>query len=120
MILYLSPIWILLLAIISGRQLWLYFVAAMRLKMVRDAGTLTHGQKVLGYWLLAEGLLVDLLFHLTFGTLLFLELPAWKEWTLSARLWRLSNGPDSWRQRLALKIRKGLLDSIDPSGVHTG
>ena len=116
----LSPLWLTLIGIVSARQLWLYFVAAMRLKMVRDSGQLTYGQTVLGYWALAEGLLLDLVFHLVFGTLIFLELPAWKEWTLSGRLWRLSNGPTGWRQRLALKVRKGLLDSIDPSGEHHG
>lgn len=116
----LTPFWLTVVGLFSARQLWLYFVAGMRLKMVRDAGQLTHGQTVLGYWALAEGLLIDLVFHLTFGTLIFLELPARGEWTLSARLWRLSNGAPGWRQRLALKVRKGLLDSMDPSGTHRG
>jgi hypothetical protein len=119
-VIYLSPLWIAAIGIISARQLWLYFVAGMRLKMVRDAGNLTRGETVLGYMALAEGLLLDFLFHMIFGTLLFFELPARGEYTLSARLWRLSNGPDSWRQRLALKARKGLLDSLDPSGTHRG
>ncbi|MDN8617883.1 hypothetical protein [Variovorax ginsengisoli] len=114
----LSPLWLTLIGIVAARQLWIYFVCAMRLKMVHDAGQLTRGQTVLGYSALVEGLVLDALFHFIFGTLIFLELPARKEWTLSARLWRLSNGPPSWRQRLALKVRKGLLDSIDPSGVH--
>lgn len=108
-----------LVALLACRQLWLYFVAAMRLKMVRDVGALTRAQTVLGYSVLAEGLVLDFLVHMLIGTLLFLELPARNEWTLSARLWRLSNGPPSWRQRLALKVRTGLLDSIDPSGVHS-
>jgi hypothetical protein len=73
---YLSPIWIAAIGIISARQLWLYFVAGMRLKMVREAGMLTRGETVLGYMALAEGLLLDLVFHMIFGTLLFLELPA--------------------------------------------
>ncbi|MDN8617013.1 hypothetical protein [Variovorax ginsengisoli] len=84
-----------------------------------DGPRRTRGQTVLGFSALVEGLLMDLLFHLIFGTLIFWEWPARKEWTLSARLWRLSNGPPSWRQRLALKVRKGLLDSIDPRGVHS-
>lgn len=118
MILYLSPLWLALVGIVAARQLWLYFTAVMRLQQVRDAGALTRAQTVVAYTVLIEGLVIDVLFHLIFGTLIFLELPARNEWTLSARLWRLSNGPPSWRQRLALKIRKGLLDSIDPSGVH--
>lgn len=118
----LTPLWIVLIFIFSARQLWLYFVAAMRLKMVRDAGKLSHGQRIFGYSVLFEGLLIDLVFHLTFGTLVFLEIPPWGEWTLSARLWRLSNSLPSWRQRLALYFRVKLLDSMDPSpeGVHRG
>jgi hypothetical protein len=105
---------------IAIKQLWLYFVAAMRLRQVRDAKALTKWQRILGSILLCEGLLLDLLVHVLIGTVLFLELPAKKEYTLSRRLWRLSNGPDGWRKSLATKIRQELLDSIDPSGVHSG
>lgn len=102
------------------RVLWVYFVAGMRLKQVRDAGALTPAMKMFGYVSLAEGLVLDFLVHMVIGTLLFLEWPARKEYTLSARLWRLSNGPPGWRQRLALAIRVGLLDAIDPRGYHRG
>jgi len=105
---------------IAAKQLWLYFVAAMRLREVRDAKALTKTQRVLGAVLLCEGLVLDLLFHLVVGTVLFLELPARKEYTLSRRLWRLSNGPEGWRKRLAIKVRAELLDSIDPEGIHRG
>lgn len=105
---------------IAIKQLWLYFVAAMRLREVRDAKALTKAQRVLGSILLFEGLLLDLLVHWFIGTILFLELPARKEYTLSRRLWRLSNGPAGWRQRLAIKIRTELLDAIDPEGIHRG
>lgn len=118
LLLDLSPLWLILIGVVSARQLWLYFVAVMRLQMVRDAGALTRGQTVLGYTVVLEGLLLDFLFHIIFGTLIFLEVPARNEWTLSARLWRLSNGEPDWRQWLALKVRTGLLDSIDPSGTH--
>ncbi len=42
------------------------------------------------------------------------------EWTLSERLWRLSNGPESWRQKRTLDLRVALLDAIDPAGIHWG
>ena len=102
------------------RVLWVYFTAAMLLKRLRDDGVLTRAQKAFGYVSLAEGLLLDLVVHLTIGTVLFLELPARGEYTLSGRLWRLSNGPMGWRRRLATAIRVGLLDAIDPSGIHRG
>lgn len=105
---------------IAVKQLWMYFVCAMRLRQVRDLKALTKSQRVLGSILLIEGLALDLIVHFTIGTLLFLELPARKEYTLSRRLWRLSNGPEGWRKRLATKLREELLDSIDPDGVHRG
>lgn len=111
---------IILGAFIAIKQLFLYFVAAMRLREVRDAQALTKAQRVIGSVLVCEGLLLDLLVHFTIGTVLFLELPAKNEYTLSRRIWRLSNGPDGWRKRLATVIRTQLLDSADPSGVHRG
>lgn len=107
-------------AMYAIRVLWVYFVAGMRLIQVRDAGALTPAMKVFGYVSLAEGLVLDFLVHMTIGTVLFMELPAKREYTLSRRLWRLSNEDTGWRGRLALKIRVGLLDAIDPKGVHKG
>lgn len=111
---------ILLGVFIATKQLWLYFVAAMRLREMRDAKLLTKTQRVMGSILLAEGLALDLLVHWIVGTVVFLELPARKEYTLSRRLWRLSNGPEGWRKRLATTIRHELLDSADPEGIHRG
>lgn len=110
---------------IMAKQLWLYFIAGMHLQKMRDAvpPLLTPEQEKLGYWLLFEGLALDYIFHVTWGSLIFLEWPAHKEYTLSARLWRLSNmpeGPDDWRRRLALKIRTKLLDTADKRGYHRG
>jgi hypothetical protein len=98
--------------------LWGIYCAVMRLKQVRDADKLTTSIKVMGYPWLVFGLVVDFVVNTIFGSLLFLELP--HEWTLSSRLWRLSNGDAGWRQRWALWIRVNLLDPIDPSGVHRG
>jgi hypothetical protein len=110
---------ILLVALAAIWFLWIFFVAMMRLKQVRDAGKLTVAIKVFGYPTLAVGLVLDLLVDVVLGSIVFLELP--RELTLSARLWRLSNDASAgWRQRLALWARTQLLDSIDPSGVHRG
>ncbi|MDQ0084594.1 hypothetical protein J2W35_004963 [Variovorax boronicumulans] len=111
---------ILLCVFIATKQLWLYFVAAMRLREMRDAKLLTKTQRVMGSILLFEGLVLDLLVHWVVGTIVFLEFPARKEYTLSRRLWRLSNGEDGWRKRLATTIRNELLDSADPEGIHRG
>jgi len=108
----------LLVALGAVHVLWGMFVICMALKRVQDAGQLTLAMKLFGYPFLLLGLVVDVAVNVVIGSLLFLEPP--REWLLSARLWRLSNGRPSWRQRIALKIRTQLLDSIDPSGIHRG
>lgn len=101
--------------------LWVFYVAVMRLQMVRDEVGLTFGQKVFGYPALVIGLVIDLFVHVVLGTIVFFEMPEAGEWTLSRRLWRLSNDPsEGWRYRLALWLRRELLDSIDPRGYHKG
>lgn len=110
-----------LIVVGSIHLLWVYFVAVMHLKHLKDEGKLTGGVKFMGYPALIVGLVLDLIVHLIVGTVLFLELPARNEWTLSARLWRLSNDPKpSWRKTLALYLRRSTLDPIDPSGIHKG
>lgn len=109
----------LLLAVLSVWLLWVFYVAMMRLKQVRDAGGLTLAMKVFGYPALAVGLVLDFFVNLIAGSAIFLERP--REWTLSARLWRLSNDKAAgWRQRLAWALRVSLLDAVDPEGVHRG
>ena len=98
--------------------LWILYAAIMRLKMLRDAGLLTTAQKVFGYPALVVGLVLDAFVNLVIGSLIFMERP--REWTLSSRLWRLSNGEPGRQQRWALAIRTALLDAVDPSGIHRG
>lgn len=112
MTLVLSPI-------LAVWALWVIYVAIMRLKQLRDTAQLTTAMKCIGYPTLAVGLVLDFLVNLVLGSLLFAELP--REWTLSGRLWRLSNDTSAeWRQRLALALRVALLDAADPAGVHKG
>lgn len=109
----------LLVAVVVIWLLWVFFVAVMRLKMLRDAGQLTPAMWAFGYPTLAVGLVLDLAVNVLIASALFLELP--REWTLSSRLWRWSNDSGGgWRQRLAQALRVGLLDAVDPAGIHTG
>lgn len=62
-------------------------------------------------------MLLDLIVNTTVASAIVLEPP--KEWTVSARLTRHSEG-NGWRQRVAIAIRSALLDNIDPNGVHRG
>lgn len=98
--------------------LWIMFVCVMRLQMLRDAGQLTTGQKVLGYPVLLIGLVLDLALNTVACTVIFLELP--QEYTVSARLWRHSTEGDGWRRSFALFVRSQLLDTADPRGFHSG
>lgn len=99
--------------------LWVFYVAVMRLKQVKAAEQLTWAMKAFGYPLLIVGLALDLFVNVVVGSAVLLERP--KEWTLSSRLWRLSNDDSAgWRQKVALAVRKGLLDAVDPSGIHKG
>lgn len=107
-----------LFILLSPWLLWVFYAAIMRLKMVRDANGLTTAMKVFGYPALVIGYVIDLVVNVVAGTIVFREMP--REWTLSERLWRLSNGQESWRQKRALAIRVALLDAIDPAGIHRG
>ena len=112
-------LYIVLAAVAAVWPLWILYVAVMRLQMVRAAVGLTTGQKILGYPALLLGYALDFFVNVILGSLIFLE-PPW-EYTLSGRLWRLSNDPDeTWRRERALWIRAELLDSIDPRGYHKG
>lgn len=110
----------LLLTLASPVVLWYLYAVVMALKQGVDRWptTLPLPVRVLGYPALFVGLAIDLYVTLIICTLLFLQLP--REWTVSGRLWRISNQPPSWRQRTALWLRVNLLDPLDPSGVHKG
>lgn len=105
-------------ALLACWACWVLFVCIMRLQMLRDAGQLTIGQKILGYPTLVVGLVLDVALNWLVCTVLFLEFP--REATVSARLWRHSNDEPGWRQKLALIIRQQLLDTADPRGIHRG
>lgn len=91
---------------------WIYYVAIMRLKYVRD--TLNPVAKVMGYMGLAVGFPLDILLNLFFSIVL-LDMP--KEVTLSRHLSRL-NDDTGWRGKAARWICANLLDPFDPSGAH--
>lgn len=115
---YLMGLRVLAYALLSIWGLWIMYVCVMRLQMLRDAGQLTMGIKIFGYPTLFVGLLLDTVVNVVVCTVLFLELP--REWTVSARLWRHSQGSAGWRRRLALVLRTQLLDNVDPRGYHSG
>ncbi len=95
--------------------LWTMYLAVMNLKRARDKGTLPNAAKCFGYPILIVGYVLDILFNLIVGTVLFLELP--REFVFTSRLSRhlSSNG---YKFKVAIWICKNLLDPFDPSGGH--
>lgn len=105
-------------AIFSVYSVFVFYLAIMALKRARDAGTLTNPQKVLGYPILAIGWPLDVIFNITWGSLLFLEFPNYKRLSLSARMAYLAENDTGWRGKLSLWFLVNTLDNIDPSGKH--
>lgn len=97
--------------------LWVLFLAVMKLRDARDAGTLRARTPAycLGLFVLAIGYAVDALVNLTGATLLFLELP--RELTVTARCKRLSPLP-TWRGAVARWLCDTLLHPFDPGHCY--
>jgi hypothetical protein len=96
--------------------LWVFFLAVMSLQTARDLHKLTPWNTRIGYSVLAIGYVLDALTNLVIATVLFAEIP--QELTVSSRIKRHCNGPDSWRKTNACWIRDHLLAPFDPTGRH--
>lgn len=100
--------------------LWIFYIAVMGLKRVRDVGQLSKTAAAFGYPVLIVGLMLDLIANLFPLTILLLELP--RETTVTARLKRHNrsvptSGLQRWRKAVAAWAEP-LLDPFDPSGDH--
>lgn len=95
--------------------MWVFYLAIMNLK--RNRKSLTPLAKVVAYPMVALGLISDVLFNFTFGTLFFLELP--KELLMTTRLQRhLNDNKNDWRDRNAQWFCHNFLNPFDSSGNH--
>lgn len=95
--------------------LWLFYIAVMNLKRVRDEGKLSRFAAILGYPVLFIGLLLDLIVNVVVMTPLLLEMP--QEMTVTARLKRHLKESTGW-QLAVVHFLKPILDPFDPSGTH--
>jgi hypothetical protein len=106
-------------------MLWVFFLAVMKLRDIRDAGALVGPIKYPAYAVLAVGYLQD-----AFGNLLLsffvLERPQytgglanWRkwEWTVSDRTKRLAL-VGAWRGQLCQWLRTVFMAPADSSGAH--
>lgn len=104
-----------LYALLASYGLFVFYLAVMNLKRVRDLNQLTLFSKIFGYPTLFIGLVLDFIVNSTVCTLLFLEIP--QEFTVTSRLKRHKNESTGWRQAIA-KWFEPTLDPFDPSGDH--
>lgn len=102
--------------IVAAYALWVCYLALMNVYRVKREGKIKRVQLVLASPLLIFGGVLDVVFNLVVGTVLLLDTP--QEWTLSARLARLSKTDDGWRGTVAEKVGVYLLHDFDPTGSH--
>lgn len=95
--------------------LWLFFLAAMNLKRVNDAGKLRGLAYYMGVPVVAIGLGLDWFCNAAFMTMILWELP--QETTVTARLKRHKSEGSAWSKAVALWFEP-ILDPFDPSGDH--
>jgi len=107
-----------LVFIIISWAFWGLYVASMGLYRSYLRKTMTPMIKVLSIPYIAAMLVVDTLFNLIFGTLIFLELPT--TWLLTQRLIKKikEKETDDYRYKLSMWVCKNMLDPIDPTGQH--
>jgi len=105
----------LLWAVLACYGLWVFYLAVMNLKRVRDAGKLSPWALRFGYPVLLIGYVLDVLVNWFVVTLLLLEIP--QETTVTARLKRHNRDSSGWRKAV-VSFFEPLLDPFDPDGDH--
>lgn len=96
--------------------LWIFYLAVMNLKRVKDAGKLGKVALALGIPVLVVGLVLDFLVNVLVMTPLLLEIP--QETTVTARLKRHKRESTGWRLQVTNWFASELLDHFDPGGSH--
>ena len=105
----------LVFAVLSTYALWVFYIAVMGLKRVRDAGQLSKWATRFGYPVLVIGIVLDVIVNWFVVTLLLLEFP--KELLVTTRFKRHMRESTGWRLKV-VKFFEPLLDPFDPDGKH--
>jgi len=107
-----------LLWVIAGAYLfavtWVLYLAVMNIKRNKDK--LTKVAKCIAYPVAFIGVITDVFFNITLGSLYFIELP--REWLFTSRLQRHIKRSKGKRLRKAEWFCHHLLDPFDPKGYH--
>lgn len=110
-------IWLLLTTLVPLYALYVLYAAVMNFKRALDAGKLSKYGLVLGYPPYIVGMVLDVYCNTVPISLILLEVPKFGEFTISARMTRLSQ-VGGWRGDIARWFCEDLLDCLDPSGKH--
>jgi hypothetical protein len=94
--------------------LWIFYLAVMNLK--RNELEISKYAKPLALMILYLGVLLDFIFNVVVGTLIFLQIP--RNWLFTGRLERNLERKEGWRYSLAKWFCQNYLDPFDPDGSH--
>lgn len=101
--------------ILSLWGFYVFYLACMSLVRGYKAGTLTLASKVMGYPIIAAGLVIDVFMNVFVFSWLFFEWP--KEWLVTQRLKRHIGQP-TMRAKIACFICDKILSPFDATGNH--
>ena len=95
--------------------LWLFFIATANLVHAGKQNKYTGIKKYFTYVWVGFFILSDILFDVTYGTIVFMELPHYERLTLTARLRHIiqTRSKDSWRWKLAVFFCYHLIEPWD-------
>lgn len=96
--------------------LWIFFLAVMRIIPVKDQ--MVPIVKYHAYAIAFIAFVLDVVFNIVVGTVLFLQLLKISEPTFSQRLEQYNKHDTGWRHNIAKWICTNVLDLFDPSGDH--
>ena len=105
--------WLVTLAVFTQAIVtWIYYIGAMRLVALRKS--LHPIAKIVGYYGIAIGLVLDVVWNLT-ASVLLLDFP--REFLFTSKLQRLK-ADGGWRSVVAYWVCEHMLNQFDPDGKH--
>ncbi len=108
-------IYITLTVLAAFYALWVFYLAVMNLKRVKDTVGLSPIAMFFGTPVLIVGYVLDAILNIIPMSIVLLEFP--EELTISERLKRHNRESTGWRRKVAQWFEP-LLDPFDPSGNH--
>lgn len=103
------------ITLVSLFLLWIFFLAIMNLKGVRDTTGLPKEVLIPAKIALFIGWVLDFIVNLLLS-FFFIDIP--RETTVTARLKRYAYGKDGWRKKFTLWFSTRYLDPFDPRKKH--